>query len=146
MNGIWWLAAMVVFVIIELSTFNFITIWFAGGALFSLISSLLGLKLIWQMWIFIITSLILLILTKPLINKKLKKEKTPTNADRIINKTGIVTEDIREDKFAGKVKCDGQIWSAVSENGEFIEKESKVKILRIEGVKLIVKKYKNRKE
>ena len=140
MNDILWLLAIVLLVVIELCTFNFVTIWFAGGALFSLIASLLGLDIIWQMWIFIITSLLLLIFTKPFVRKKFNKDKIPTNADRIINKTGIVTEDIREDKFAGEVKYEGQIWSAVSENGEFIEKNSKVKILRIEGVKLVVEK------
>ena len=77
MNDILWLLAIVLLVVIELCTFNFVTIWFAGGALFSLIASLLGLDIIWQMWIFIITSLFLLIFTKPFVRKKFNKDKIP---------------------------------------------------------------------
>lgn len=140
MYSIMWLILVVAFSIIEISTFNLVTIWFASGALVAMIVSLFNIDFVWQMWIFIIVSAVTLILTKPLIKKKLNIKKTETNADRVIGKTGIVTDDISSDKFAGEVKVNGQTWSAVSENEEIIPKDSKVKIIRIEGVKLVVEK------
>ena len=140
MYSIMWLILVVAFSIIEISTFNLVTIWFASGALVAMIVSLFNIDFVWQMWIFIIVSAVTLILTKPLIKKKLNIKKTETNADRVIGKTVIVTDDISSDKFAGEVKVNGQTWSAVSENEEIIPKDSKVKIIRIEGVKLVVEK------
>lgn len=140
MYSVFWIVLMTVLAVVELMTLNFVTIWFAAGSLAALISSLTGIDFVWQMWIFIIVSVLSLIFTKPLVKKKLDFKKTETNADMVIGKTAVVTEEISKDKFAGEVKVNGQIWSAVSEKDELIEKGSKVNIIRIEGVKLVVEK------
>ena len=57
--------------------------------------------------------------------------------DRIIGEEAIVTEDITKNN-AGEVKVDGKRWSAISKNKCL--KGDTVKVLRIDGVKLIVKK------
>ena len=140
MNSGFWLVLMIVLTIVELMTMNFVTIWFAIGALAALISSIAGVETAVQMWIFVGVSVVSLILTKPLLNKKIDFKKTETNADMVIGKTGIVISEINSDKFAGEVKVSGKIWSAVSIDGGVIEKETKVKIIKIEGVKLVVEK------
>lgn len=140
MNSGFWLVLMIVLTIVELMTMNFVTIWFAIGALAALISSIAGVETAVQMWIFVGVSVVSLILTKPLLNKKIDFKKTETNADMVIGKTGIVISEINSEKFAGEVKVSGKIWSAVSIDGGVIEKETKVKIIKIEGVKLVVEK------
>ena len=40
----------------------------------------------------------------------------------------------------GQIKVNSEIWSAESENGEKIEEGSEVEIIKINGVKAIVKK------
>ena len=47
-------------------------------------------------------------------------------------------QEIRNLDAKGQVKIQGSVWSARSENGEVIPLEGKVRIVRIEGVKLIV--------
>ena len=86
---------------------------------------------------FVITSFLLIILTKPIIGRLKVKKVEATNLDMVINKIGIVTEDIKQDKI-GEVKVLGKRWSAYS-NTE-IKKDEKVKILSIDGVKLKVEK------
>ena len=140
MYEIFWLIMLVLLTVTEILTFNFITIWFAAGSLAALISSLCGADIMVQMWVFIIISVLSLIFTKPLVKNKLNFKKTETNADRVIGKTAIVTDEINSEKFAGEVKVNGQMWSAISYENEIIEKDSKVKILDIEGVKLVVEK------
>lgn len=137
--SIFWLIMVILLAVAEILTINLVTIWFALGALSALILSLFNIGFMWQMWCFIIISVATLALTKPLVKKKLDSKKTSTNADMLIGKVGIVTEIISSDKFAGEVKVNGQVWSAVGEEGETIEKGSKVKVIRIEGVKLVVK-------
>jgi len=48
--------------------------------------------------------------------------------------------DISEHK-PGQVKVKGQIWTAVSESGDFIKQNTEVVVVAIEGVKLVVKVY-----
>ena len=138
MDKILWIAAIVIFSIIELNTFNMVTIWFVTGSVAALISSLFGIDLIYQLWIFTIVTIISLIVTKPIVKKKIAVKKTSTNADRIIGMKGIVTESITNDKFAGKVKVNGQEWSAISVDGTEIKEGKTVTVENIEGVKLIV--------
>ena len=133
-----WIVLMVALIIIEASTASLVCIWFAIGALAAAISKLLGAELLSQIVVFVAVSAVALFATKPIVKKLRGKGKTATNADMVIGKTGIVTEEITNDKFAGKVKVAGREWSAVTADGSEIPKNSKITVLKIEGVKLVV--------
>ena len=79
----------------------------------------------------------LLIITRPIVNKLKSKDNVKTNLDRIIGEDAIVTQDIVKNEV-GEVKVDGKRWSAISKN--ICLKGDIVKILRIDGVKLVVEK------
>lgn len=133
-----WAVLFVVLCVIEANTANLMTIWFAAGALITLIATAFGVPPAWQFWIFVISSIILLTATRPLVKKKFAIKNEKTNADRVIGKTAIVRESITPDKFSGTVTVGGQVWSAVSSDGSVIEEGEEVVIEAIEGVKLIV--------
>lgn len=135
-----WAALFVVLCIVEANTANLITIWFALGALLTLIASAIGVPPAWHFPLFVVSSLILLAITRPLIKNKLVIKGEKTNADRVIGKTALVRENITPDKFSGVVTVGGQTWSAVSSDGEAIEEGEEVVVEAIEGVKLIVVK------
>ncbi len=136
-----WLIIFILFGIIELITPQFITIWFAVGALAIIPLALLGVPVPIQIVVFIVLSIMLLVFTRPLYKKYLKTRYVPTNADALISTTAIVIEEINNDDAVGIVKARGQIWSARSFDGEIIEIGEKIDIISIEGVKLIVKKH-----
>ena len=99
-----------------------------------------------QTSVFLVVTLVSLLVTRPLINKwKQKKGVTSTNADRLIGKIGIVLADIEDVQKVGQVKVEGEIWTAKSQHAP-ISKDSKVKVLSIEGVKLIVEPTENIEE
>ena len=52
----------------------------------------------------------------------------------------IVLEEIDSIQSTGKVKVKGELWSAISD--EPIEKDAKIKVVSINGVKLKVEKIK----
>ena len=133
-----WAALFVVLCIVEANTANLMTIWFALGALITLVAVALGVPPAWQIPIFIVSSLILLAFTRPLIKKKFSGKAEKTNADRVIGKTAIVQDSITPDKFSGTVTVSGQVWSAVSSDGSTIDAGEEVVIEAIEGVKLVV--------
>ncbi len=135
-----WLAAFVLFAAVEfITSMALISIWFAMGSLAALILSVFEVPLWIQLLIFILVSAILLICTRP-IAKKINKNNIDTNLEIIIGKTAKVIEDIDNSKATGRVRLKGVDWSAVSDTGEFIDKDSHVTVTKIEGSKLYVKK------
>lgn len=132
-----WFALTFVFLIIEAITINLVTIWFAFGSVCAYITSYFTDNLIIQLIVFVLTSTISLILTKPFLKKYMKKKQVKTNFDRIIGQIGVVTKDIKKHEN-GRVKIDGKDWMAKSD--EEIEKGMEVEILKIEGAKIIVRK------
>lgn len=133
-----WLGIVVIAVIVEAVTYELFSIWFAVGAVAGMIAGVLGAQINAQILIAAIVSLVLVIATRPFVNKMLKTKKTNTNADRYVGQTGKVIEEIDNSKPTGLVKVSGSIWTARSENNEIIAPDKSVKVLRIEGVKVIV--------
>ena len=138
MDWIFWLVLVVVLSIIELCTINLVTVWFVISGMVSLILSFFIEDIAVLSTIFVLLGIILLILSRPIINKlKNNSNDTKTNLDRIIGSHGIVTQEIKNEEI-GEVKVDGKRWSAISK--EHIPVDTKVFIEAIDGVKLIVRK------
>lgn len=134
-----WIILIVVFSVVEALTLGLTTIWFAGAALLALFAALLGVPVPFQIAIFLLSAVLLIYFTKPLAKNFLRIGSEKTNVEAVIDQEGPVT--IRIEAYAtGQVKMHGQIWSALSEDGEPIEVGTKVKVIAVEGVKLIVKK------
>lgn len=138
--AVYWLIALIVFLVIEAVTLGLATIWFAGGALVALIAAMCGAGLGIQVASFLVVSLVLLIFTRPFAVRFLSKDTLKTNVNRVIGMEGVVTEEISNLAGTGKVSLGGNIWTARTENeGGTIPVDTVVAVLRVEGVKLIVK-------
>lgn len=132
--GSWfWLILLAVFIAIEAFTFSLTTIWCAIAALPMIFISLTGLNIQWQLLIFVILSIALIVFTRPLAIKKFKIGKEKTNIDSIKDQTVIVTETIS--KFSkGLVKTkNGTIWTAQSSQETDIPTGTECKIIKITG-------------
>ena len=132
-----WFVLFVILLFVELITINLVTIWFAAGAVAAMISTIFTDSLYYQILVFLVVSFLSLLVTKPFLKKLKKFDIEPTNLDRVVGKTGEVIQEIDVDKN-GEVKIFGKIWTAVSKNN--IPVGSKVKVLSIDGVKLVVRK------
>ena len=132
-----WFILFALFLVIEILTVNLVTIWFAAGALVSLFASFFIESLTAQIIIFIVVSVVTVIAMKPLLKKFKGFTITPTNSDRVIGKVGEVTKKIEKNNY-GEVKVFGNTWTAYCDDE--IDVGEKVKVLSIEGVKLIVEK------
>ncbi|MBP3758311.1 MAG: NfeD family protein [Firmicutes bacterium] len=133
-----WLAAAIIFIIIEAVTVGLTTIWFAAGALVALILALIKVGVGVQVAVFLILSLVLLATTRKIFVNKLKTGSEKTNVDALVGEEAVVLEDITPFN-TGLVKVKGQNWTAIAADKDAsILKGSTVKIKAIEGVKLIV--------
>lgn len=134
----WWLVLFIFLVIVELSTVNLVSIWFAVGALVASVVSLFLDNWVIQVAVFCLVSLLILVILKPFM-KKFKGQKVATNLDRVIGQIGIVTEEIQK-LVPGEVKVGGRYWTATA--NKKIKKDTKVKVESIDGVKLVVREVK----
>ena len=136
-----WLIVSGICFVLEMATVGFLVFWFGIGALFALITSLITDNIIIQTPVFILSSTLLLFLTKPFVKKLTNKDKLQTNAYSIIGKTGIVTREINSKKGIGQIKVESEIWSAKTEvdNDIIIPEGTEVEIIELDGVKAVVK-------
>ena len=137
-----WLGAMVVFGIVEALTAGLVSIWFVAGSAAALVGALLGAGIGVQAALFVAVSA----LTRPLLRKVIDAKAVPTNADRVLGDSGKVTETIDNENSTGAVYVDGKTWTARSADGAVIPEGAMVEILRMEGVKLFVKKIEEKVE
>ena len=73
--AVFWLVVLIVCILIEIPTLGLTTIWFAGGSLFAALVALLHLPLWLQIAVFIVVSLVLLFLTRPIAVKYFNKDR-----------------------------------------------------------------------
>ena len=131
--------------VIEIMTVLFLALPFALGALATaLFAWLTDAGITSQIWFFIITSTIALIIIQIWFRKYLlgKTPRTLSNTEAMIGKPAAVTEEIKGMLVKGQVKIDGMVWSAISEEEEPITPGTTVYILRVDGVKVIVGRQK----
>lgn len=136
---LFWIIALVVLIIVEAVTAQMVTIWFAAGAAGAIVAERLGAE-VWLQWVvFVAVSAVALIATRPLVKKLTKTKVQPTNADRCIGQTAVVTEEINNVEGKGQVHVNGVTWTARSLDGTVFKKDERVTVEKIDGVKLIVK-------
>ena len=136
-----WVAALVVFLIVEAVTAGLVSIWFVFGSLVALICAALGAAVWLQIFWFVIVSVATLVLTRPLVKRYVDSRSIATNADRSIGRAAVVTERIDNLAATGAVKLDGVVWTARStDDAVAIEAGERVTVRAIEGVKLIVER------
>lgn len=144
---IWvWLAAAVVFGVVEALTAGLVSIWFVAGSAAALIGAFLGAGLGVQVALFVAVSAAALAVTRPLVRRYTAGKAVPTNLDRVLGDSGKVTETIDNENSTGAVYVDGKTWTARSDDGSVIPAGTVVEILRMEGVKLFVKKMEEKVE
>ena len=134
-----WVAALVVFLIVEAVTAGLVSIWFVFGSLVALICAALGAAVWLQIFWFVIVSVATLVLTRPLVKRYVDSRSVATNADRSIGRAAVVTERIDNLAATGAVKLDGVVWTARStDDAVAIETGERVTVRDIEGEKLNV--------
>lgn len=134
-----WLAVAVIFGVGEMFTAGLTLIWFSFGALATMFLTTYVESIPMQVVIFGVSSSIMLFIATKLMVKKDESYISNTNIDALIGKYAIVEKDVSNIVY-GIVNLEGKKWTAVSEKEVTYKKGEKVKVVRIDGVKLVVTK------
>jgi membrane protein implicated in regulation of membrane protease activity len=133
-----WLAAGVVFLILELLTPTMLIINFALGSVVAAVFAIFWPEAYyWQFAIFAIVSIMGIPLTRRFANRISKPAPELSNIDRMIGQVALVTESIDAD-LGGKVRFEGEIWQARA--NEEIEVNAKVRITAVAGTRVTVER------
>ncbi len=133
-----WTAAVLLFLVLELLTpSTLIAIWFMAGALAALLISTFC-PVVWvQVIVFLAVSIAALLITRPLIAKRVKPNFVPTNADSVIGMQARVTTAIRPNE-PGRVFVNGLSWTAAAD--EALTEGEWCTVAGIEGATLQVRR------
>ncbi len=131
-----WLAAAVIFLIIELLTPALLFICFVAGAVAAGVYSYFSPdQYYWQMGIFVAVSLALLPPTRILAKRLTKPSAQKSNVDALIGKTGKVLKAIDPDD-GGQVQIGSEVWIAGA--NRTIEEGKRIKVVAVSGARLQV--------
>lgn len=140
-----WVVVFFVAVIVESLEPQLVSLWFAGGALIALLfATLFQVGFIWQILIFTFTSVLLLVLTKPLVKKVTNRPTVPTNADALIGQDILIEKGFGP-KLSGMGMHGDVRWKLISHQDVTFKAGEYATIQSIDGNKLIVTKKKEGK-
>ena len=133
-----WLITAVVLGLLEVTTLTFVLGFFAGGALAASLVAALGGPVILQVVSFLVVSLALLGLIRPVVRRHMRPELgIRTGVAALIGQSAMVVE--RVDAHHGQVKLAGEIWTARSyDPAVVIEAGSPVSVMEIKGATALV--------
>ncbi len=136
---IFWLFVAVAAGVVEGLTCDLVSIWFVPGAVGAMLLSLFVPSVWWQIALFLVLSVAMLVLTKTVFKKYLPQHRADKlNADAVIGAHGIVQEEIDNLHSRGSVKVGALVWTARSyDDGIIIPEGTVVTVREIRGVKLI---------
>ena len=137
-EAIFWLVAMVGFIIAEAMTVTLVSIWFALGALGAILVALFGGGLALQVMVFLALAVALLICLRSIVRRHFNPRLTRTNVDSVIGATGIVITPVNNIAALGQVQLNGMEWSARSSDNSHIAAGTLVRVDKVEGVKVFV--------
>ncbi len=137
---IFWGVIFVLTLIAEIASMQLISIWFTVGAIGAFIAAMNGVGFPGQLGIFVAISVVLLLVTRPLLAKLRVRQEPRTNADKNIGETAVIIEEVNSALGTGRARTGGVDWIAVSETGEILPAETIVVVTRVEGAKLYVRK------
>jgi len=110
---VFWLALILIFVIIEVVTVDFTFLMIALGSVAGLVADLFGINIGFQIIIAAVISVLLLFAVRPPLLRALKRGGDPalSNVDALLGSTGTVVADFTG--VAGNVRlANGETWTA----------------------------------
>lgn len=137
-ESLFWLMAMIVFILAEAATVSLVSIWFAVGALAAVVVALLGGSVVVQVTVFLVAAIVLLASLRGIVRKHFTPRLVRTNVDSVIGSIGVVTTPVNNVAALGRVEIAGMEWTARSTTGAPLPEGVQVKVDRIEGVKVFV--------
>ena len=136
---VWIILAALLF-IGEMLSLSFFMLPFAVGAVLAAIFNVLEFDLVWQIIVFIVTSIVSLIALRPLARRLTRGgSDAKVGAERLVGMQGVVVEG--QSQAGGfRVLVDREPWNASADDNAQLEIGTDIEVLAVNSNSLIVKK------
>jgi membrane protein implicated in regulation of membrane protease activity len=132
-----WLIIAAVLGALESVSLTFVLSMFAGGALVAAVAAALGASDVVQVGVFLVSSLLLVALVRPVAVRHLRRSGPRMGADALVGQHAVVLSSV--DAYDGRVRLNGGEWSARTLNSETLEVGSVVEVVKIDGATAVVR-------
>lgn len=138
MGWLWWIGGALLLGILEMLSLDLVLIMFAGGAIAGGIASAAGAPIWLQILVAALTSVVLLATLRPWLLRRLKRRMPveETNAAALVGKDAVVVSTVTLE--GGRVKLNGEVWSARTRTADVIPPGAQVRVDRIDGATAVV--------
>ena len=136
----WWLFVALGLMLLELLTPGlFFFVAFACGAISAFVAAFCGFSILVQLWIALFGSIVSFAVIKVFFaTHKTKNLDSKTNVDALIGQEAVVVEAIGVNQ-SGLVKVRRELWGAILKDGTMLQVGTTVKVVDIQGNKLVVR-------
>ncbi|ROS30410.1 NfeD family protein [Cellulomonas sp. PhB150] len=138
MDWLWWIGGAFALGILEMLSLDLVLIMLAGGAVAGGVASAAGAPVWLQFLVAALTAVVLLATLRPWLLRRLRR-RVPleeTNAAALVGKGAVVVSTVTLE--GGRVKLDGEVWSARTSTPEALPPGSQVRVDRIDGATAVV--------
>lgn len=142
MAFLWWFLIALALAVIEVISVDLFFLTLAIAASAAGIASFFGLGLWWQITIFAIVSLILLLTLRPWAKKLLEKSvpNTKLNFQALLGQSAVVEETVSAED--GRVRLAGDTWTAITYDGVMLPVGTVTYVVEIKGATVVVSQTK----
>jgi len=135
---VWWFAAAVALIVVEVLSLDLVLVMFAGGAVAAGAAGGLGAGMWVQILVFALVSGALLLALRPWLLKHLRQRTTlvETNVDAHPGRSARTVTEVGPD--GGRIKLMGEVWSARSSDATVFPVGETVTVIKIEGATAVV--------
>ena len=138
MGWLWWIGAALALGILEMLSLDLVLAMFAGGAIAGAIAYWLGASVSVQFIVAALTSVVLLFTLRPWLLRHLRARMplVETNAAALVGRDAVVVSTVTVE--GGRVKLNGEVWSARADAAQAIPPGTEVRVSRIDGATAVV--------
>lgn len=133
-----WLAVMVLCLVIEACTVALTSVWGAISALVLVFVSRTGMPVHYQVLLFLVLAIVLMVCTRPFAVRKLHVGKEETNADALVGTDVQVVRAVESFRKGEAKSRGGVVWSVTSLNGQPIAHGAVCTVVAIKGNTLVI--------
>lgn len=135
---VFWIVLATVLAVTEVASMAFVAIYFAIGSAAAAVVAGTDAGLEWQLLAFVLTGVVLMAATRPVLKRRLETPDVPANVDRLVGRGAIVTIPVDNDRNTGQVRVGTEFWTARRPDDAadltVIPVDAHVRIVAVEGV------------
>jgi membrane protein implicated in regulation of membrane protease activity len=132
-----WLIIAAVLGALESVSLTFVLSMFAGGALVAAVAAALGASDVLQVGVFLVSSLLLVALVRPVAVRHLRRSGPRMGAEALVGQHAVVLSSV--DAYDGRVRLNGGEWSARTTDSGTLDVGTVVEVVRIDGATAVVR-------